>query len=61
MLVSLHPHMHSFEYRLVFPDGKKETILNVPEYNWHWRLWYNLGESVDLPQLRELRFKGVPA
>jgi hypothetical protein len=53
-LVALHPHMHargkSFEYRLVFPDGKKETILSVPVYNWHWQLWYNLAEPIDLPQ-----------
>ncbi len=53
-LVGLHPHMHSrgkdFEYRLVFPDGRKETILSVPAYNWRWQLWYNLAEPIDLPQ-----------
>jgi hypothetical protein len=53
-LVALHPHMHSrgkaFEYRLVFPDGKKETILSVPAFNWHWQLWYNLAEPIALPQ-----------
>lgn len=53
-LVSLHPHMHargkSFEYRLRFPDGKTETILNVPVYNWHWQLWYNLADAIDLPR-----------
>jgi hypothetical protein len=53
-LVALHPHMHSrgkaFEYRLVFPDGRKETILSVPAFNWHWQLWYNLAEPIALPQ-----------
>jgi hypothetical protein len=53
-LVGLHPHMHSrgksFEYRLVFPDGKDETILSVPVYNWHWQLWYNLNDPMDLPK-----------
>jgi hypothetical protein len=52
-LVALHPHMHargkSFEYRLRFPDGKMETILSVPVYNWHWQLWYNLAAPIDLP------------
>src|SRR5262249_11295636 len=42
-LVALHPHMHargkSFEYQIIFPDGKGERILNVPVYNWHWQLW----------------------
>jgi hypothetical protein len=53
-LVGLHPHMHSrgksFEYRLTFPDGKTETILSVPVYNWHWQLWYNLVDPIDLPK-----------
>jgi hypothetical protein len=52
-LVAVHPHMHargkSFEYRIVFPDGKSETILSVPAYNWHWQLWYDLAEPMDLP------------
>jgi hypothetical protein len=53
-LVALHPHMHSrgksFEYRLVFPDGQRETILSVPVYNWHWQLWYDFAKPVDLPR-----------
>ena len=45
----------SFEVRndvklVVFPDGKSETILSVPGYNWHWQLWYNLAEPMDLPR-----------
>ena len=48
-LVCLHPHMHTrgkdFEYRLVFPDGKTQTLLKVPAYNWHWQLWYNLDDA----------------
>ncbi len=52
-LVGLHPHMHSrgksFEYRLTFPDGKTETILSVPVYNWHWQLWYNPIDPIELP------------
>jgi hypothetical protein len=31
-------------------DGKTETILSVPAYNWHWQLWYNLANPIDLPQ-----------
>jgi hypothetical protein len=53
-LVALHPHMHArgkdFEYTIVFPDGKQEKILSVPVYNWHWQLWYNLADAIDLPQ-----------
>src|SRR5271168_3142798 len=53
-LVALHPHMHSrgksFEYRLTFPDGRTETILSVPAFNWHWQLWYNLTDPISLPR-----------
>jgi hypothetical protein len=53
-LAAVHPHMHTrgkdFEYRLVFPSGETRTILRVPEYNWHWQLWYNLDEPVVLPK-----------
>jgi hypothetical protein len=53
-LAGLHPHMHGrgkdFEYRLVYPDGKTETILKVPTYNWHWQLWYNFAEPMTLPK-----------
>jgi len=53
-LAGLHPHMHGrgkdFDYRLVFPDGHTEKILNVPVYNWHWQLWYNLAEPISLPK-----------
>jgi hypothetical protein len=46
----MHSRGKSFEYRLTFPDGKTETILSVPVYNWHWQLWYNLADPIDLPQ-----------
>jgi hypothetical protein len=53
-LLGMHPHMHmrgkAAQYRLVFPDGKKQTILNVPRYNWRWQLWYNLAQPIALPK-----------
>jgi hypothetical protein len=53
-LAGLHPHMHTrgkdFEYRIVYPDGRTETILRVPKYNWRWQLWYNLAEPLFLPK-----------
>jgi len=53
-LASIHPHMHArgkdFEYRVVFPNGDTRTILRVPQYNWHWQLWYNLADPITLPK-----------
>ncbi|MGC2399550.1 MAG: cytochrome c [Acidobacteriaceae bacterium] len=52
-LLGVHPHMHmrgkDMSYRLVFPDGTTRDILNVPHYNWHWQLWYNLAKPIVLP------------
>ena len=43
-ITSLIPHMHlrgkSFEYRIVYPDGQKETLLSVPKYDFNWQLTY---------------------
>ena len=52
-LVSLTPHMHlrgkSFEYRAVFPDGKTETLLSVPRYDFNWQTTYRLEQPIRLP------------
>lgn len=53
MLISLLPHMHlrgkSFEFRVVFPDGRRETLLRVPHYSYNWQLSYYLAKPVKLP------------
>jgi hypothetical protein len=53
-LASLHPHMHGrgkdFEYRVVYPTGETQTLLEVPHYNWQWQLWYNLAQPIVLPK-----------
>jgi len=53
-LVSFIPHMHfrgkDFEYRVVYPDGRKETLLKVPHYNFNWQLTYDLAEPKFLPK-----------
>ena len=53
MLYSLFPHMHlrgkDFEYRVVFPDGKKQTLLSVPRYDFNWQDTYVLKEPLLLP------------
>jgi hypothetical protein len=43
-LVYLMPHMHArgkdMTYILEFPDGRKQTILDVPRYDFNWQLGY---------------------
>ncbi len=52
-LISLLPHMHlrgkSFEFRVVFPDGRTETLLRVPHYSYNWQLSYYLAQPLKLP------------
>jgi hypothetical protein len=52
-LVSLLPHMHwrgkSFEFRVVFPDGRTQTVLRVPHYSYNWQLSYYLASPLFLP------------
>jgi hypothetical protein len=53
-LVYLLPHLHlrgkSFEFRVVYPDGKKETLLVVPNYDFDWQLTYYLDHPRRLPK-----------
>ena len=52
-LVSMSPHMHfrgkSFRYEAKYPDGKTETLLDVPHYDFNWQTHYNLAEPKLLP------------
>lgn len=54
MLISVSPHMHlrgkDFRYDLIYPDGKKETILWVPRYDFGWQTTYTFTEPMKLPK-----------
>ena len=51
-LVYLMPHMHfrgkDMTYVLEYPDGRKQTILSVPHYDFNWQLGYNV--SIQVPK-----------
>ncbi len=53
-VLSLFPHMHvrgkSFEYRVTYPTGETETLLDVPKYDFNWQLSYYLKEPKVLPK-----------
>jgi hypothetical protein len=53
-LLSLLPHMHlrgkDFLYEVTYPDGKKETLLSVPKYDFSWQSNYRLEKPLKLPQ-----------
>jgi hypothetical protein len=53
-LVYMFPHMHvrgkDMTYRLEFPDGTSQTILNVPHYDFNWQLAYNVAQPIKIPK-----------
>ena len=50
LLLSITPHMHyrahDVSYELVRSDGRHETLLLVPSYNFQWQLVYRLKEPL---------------
>lgn len=52
-LIGMLPHMHlrgkAFSYRVTYPDGRREDLLNVPKYDFNWQLWYLPAEVKVLP------------
>ena len=47
------PHMHvrgkAFKMELVNPDNSRETLLNVPKYDFNWQANYELAKPKDIP------------
>jgi len=53
-LLSFMPHMHlrgkSFSYEANYPDGTKEMLLEVPQYDFNWQTSYELLKEKTLPR-----------
>ena len=52
-IYQFQPHAHlrgkDFQYSVVYPDGREETVLTVPKYSFHWQLAYDLDTPLRLP------------
>ena len=52
-ITAMKPHMHyrgnDMEYKVVFPDGREQIVLYVPEYDFNWQTNYELKNSVFVP------------
>ncbi len=53
-ILTFMPHMHlrgkDFLYEVIYPDGKKETLLSVPRFNFNWQSVYRLAEPKPVPK-----------
>jgi hypothetical protein len=52
-ITSLTPHMHlrgkSMRMEVVYPDGRRETLLDVPAYNFNWQITYRAARPIFIP------------
>ncbi len=52
-IYEMSPHMHKrgswFRYEALYPDGKFETLLSVPHYDFNWQSTYRLAEPKVVP------------
>ncbi len=53
-IVGFMPHMHlrgkDFLYRARYPDGKVETLLSVPRFNFNWQSVYRPAKAISMPK-----------
>jgi hypothetical protein len=52
-LLTFMPHMHlrgkSFFYEAIFANGKRETLLDVPKYDFNWQTSYREEQPLKFP------------
>lgn len=52
-LISFMPHMHvrgkSMKYEVFYPNEKRQTLLDVPRYDFHWQTLYTLKKPLTIP------------
>jgi mono/diheme cytochrome c family protein len=52
-IYALMPHMHyrgkAMEIRVAYPDGRKEDLLNVPNYSFAWQAAYEPSSPIRIP------------
>ena len=53
-LLAFMPHMHlrgkDMKYEALYPDGRREILLGVPEYRFNWQLMYRLERPISMPK-----------
>jgi hypothetical protein len=61
-LVSFMPHMHlrgtAAKYVATFPDGRTETLLSVPDYDFGWQSVYRFAEPLSMPKGTKVKWVG---
>jgi len=57
------PHMHlrgkAMDMQAVYPDGSKETLFNVPHYDFNWQQLYEFGTGKKAPKGTRIEVTGT--
>ena len=52
-VISFYPHMHvrgkRMKWTAIYPDGTREPLLSVPNYDFNWQMTYSLAEPKFVP------------
>jgi hypothetical protein len=47
------PHMHlrgkDKAWYVTYPDGRRETLLSIPKYDFNWQYYYELAQPIKIP------------
>ncbi len=58
-LYALWPHMHlrgkDMTFTLTYPNGREETLLSVPRYDFNWQITYQLAKPLKIPARSTIR------
>jgi hypothetical protein len=59
LLFSMTPHTHvrgkKWYYEVIYPDGRKEPLLSVPNYDFNWQHEYQFTQPLKLPAGTKVR------
>jgi peroxiredoxin len=62
LVLSFMPHMHlrgtSAKYVAAYPDGRTETLLSIPDYDFNWQSVYRFAKPVRMPKGTKLIWIG---
>lgn len=62
LVLGFMPHMHlrgtGARYVATYPDGKTETLLSVPDYDFNWQSVYRFAEPLTVPKGTKLKWTG---
>ncbi len=54
LLIGVNPHMHlrgkTFRYEAFYPDGRREILMDCPQFDFNWQLGYQYLEPKPMPK-----------